>query len=416
MSRFRTCPSPLPSGPLGNTVLYLLLAAVGVAVAQNPANQETLLLDEANTIAVVETYGPSVVAIIVEHPGSDSEGEWQGAQVEATDPPRRSSGSGFVATERGGIVTSFQVIRTALFFGSVELDRGASISVVFPDQPVPHPARVVGANPDVDLALLELVDAGSVPVSIMPIPMADQLNLRVGQKVIAIGNPFGLTSTVTTGIISAQGRELTTVGQVDIGMIQTDAAVNFGHSGGPLLNSRGELVGIITSTVSGTDPPGPEASLGVGFAIPAHLLSENLAGLEHGGLIGRYARRNSFAHRPRIGLTVTGLDSLSEQIRFALGMPDRGLIVQQVAPGSPGEKAGLIGPQQMVTVYDQELRSGGDVILEADGTAVGTATELQRILLEREEGETVELTVWREGKLRTVTVTLAVIPATESPP
>src|SRR5690606_6972342 len=148
---------------------------------------------------------------------------------------RQSSGSGFVVDDEGHIVTNYHVVRAALEADSVALRTGGTITVVFPGSADELPVTVVGANPDYDLALLALEDPGALPQGVTPIELADSDTALVGQKVIAIGNPFGLQSSVTQGIISAIGRELPSIGRVEIQMIQTDAAINPGNSGGPLL-------------------------------------------------------------------------------------------------------------------------------------------------------------------------------------
>ncbi|MFA5552660.1 MAG: trypsin-like peptidase domain-containing protein, partial [Trueperaceae bacterium] len=209
---------------------------------------EPRLEDERNTVQIVADRGPSVVAINVEVRGNrvnpfeelerlfpnflppQFREQYLGPQVQ------QSSGSGFVVAP-DELVTNYHVIEGALDGASLELREGASIKVVFAGSSEEFDVRVVGANPDFDLALLELVDGNAIPASAVPLEIADSSTAQVGQKVVAIGNPFGLQSSVSQGIISAIGRELPSIGQIEIPMIQTDAAINPGNSGGPLLDS-----------------------------------------------------------------------------------------------------------------------------------------------------------------------------------
>src|SRR5690606_35524107 len=230
------------------------VTAQGAVEPPDPAAAR--LQDEQNTIDVVRAIGPSVVAINVEvrgelvNPFADI--PFLPEQFRQLLPPQvvprvqQSSGSGFVIDEEGRIVTNFHVVQQALQADSVELRERATITVDFPSGEEPLRARVLGANPDFDLALLELEDPSAMPEDARPIELANYDEVQVGQKVIAIGNPFGLENTVTQGIVSAIGRELTSIGRVDIPMIQTDAAINPGNSGGPLLDSSGRLVGVNT--------------------------------------------------------------------------------------------------------------------------------------------------------------------------
>ena len=319
-------------------------------------------------------------------------------------PQRRGNGSGFVVGEVGRIVTNYHVVRGALEPDSTDLREGASLTVTFPGDDREHEVLVLGANPSFDLALLELVDPAARPSGARPLTLGDSDALQVGQKAVAIGNPFGLQSTVTSGIVSALGRTLPSVGRIPISMIQTDAAVNPGNSGGPLLDSRGEVVGINTAIVPGNGGFGGATFAGVGFAIPSNLLRDSLDALREGGL------RDVFATRPRIGIRVRNAGSYPEQVRQSLQLPERGVVVVEVEDGGPGAVAGLRGSSFTVNAGGQELPAGGDVITAVDDQEVDGAEDLQEIVFAHVPGDTVRLTVVREGVEITVSVQLEVVP------
>lgn len=395
--------------------------AQGVVTPPDPV--ASLLQDEINTIEVVNALGPSVVAINVAVRGERVDPlsqvlpylPEQFRQLLPMNPVpqvRQSSGSGFVIDADLYIVTNYHVVRGALQSDTVEPRSGATITVQFPGLDDDLPARVIGANPDYDLALLEVT--GDVrPTNVLPIPMADSAAVQVGQKVIAIGNPFGLQSTVTQGIVSAIGRELPSIGRVDVPMIQTDAAINPGNSGGPLLDSSGRLLGINTMIVPGMSASGSAANIGIGFAVPSSLLSEALVGLREGGLVGSYAdslrAQSDIVSRPRIGISGLSVSDFPEEARVALNLPEHGVVVIEVAPGGPGADAGLTGPAYQATIGDQAYPAGGDIIIAVDGAPVEAITDLQRRVLDSSEGDTLTLEVWRSGETRSVELTLRVV-------
>jgi serine protease Do len=412
-------------------VVLLLAAAVLLAaplvspgLAQiAPLDEDSVLLaDERNNVEVVETYGPSVVSVAVEIRGQAVD---PFAQLRDQIPPqfrdffnlpqapdgpqvRQGAGSGFVV-EGARIVTNYHVIAEALAPNDVALREGATVTVAFPGDEAEHAVRVVGANPDVDLALLELVEPDAMP-DVRPVPLGND-DVRVGQKAIAIGNPFGLANTVTTGIVSAIGRELPSIGRIEIPMIQTDAAINPGNSGGPLLDSQGRLLGVNTAIVAGRSVGGGAGNVGIGFAVPATLVREALPDLEAGGLSGLFAAAAD-PDRPRLGITIGAIDDVPDAVREALDLPETGLVITAVQPGSAAEEAGLQGPTFSAQVNGGTFPAGGDVLISADGTTLERAEDLQRIVFDKEAGDTVTLEVWRNGDVRTVDVTLSV-PTTE---
>lgn len=395
--------------------------AQGAVTPPDPVT--SLLEDERNTIDVVKTLGPSVVAVNVEVRGERidplaqllpnlPEQFRQLIPLNPTPQVQQSSGSGFVIDDALHIVTNYHVVRSALQSDSVEPRSGATITVVFPASEDEIPARVVGANPDVDLALLELT-GDDLPTGVLPIPIANSDEVQVGQKVIAIGNPFGLQSSVSQGIVSAIGRELPSIGRVEVPMIQTDAAINPGNSGGPLLDSAGRLVGINTMIVPGMTTSGSAGNIGIGFAVPSALLSEALPDLRAGGLVGTYATslqaESDMASRPRIGITGLSVSDYPEEARAALNFPEAGVVVYQVAPDSPAADAGLSGPTFQAAIGNQSFPAGGDIIVGVDGSPIETITDLQNRVRDASEGDVLRLEVWRNGATREVSVTLRVV-------
>ena len=375
-----------------------------------------LLQNEQNTVNIVNTYGPSVVAVNI-----TVKGQRVNPFQQQNVPPQfqpffpqqqqvlQAAGSGFVIDSQGQIITNYHVVKDALQQGTVKLLSGAKMTVTFPGSQKELPVHVVGADPDYDLALLQLDNPSDLPSSAKPIPLANVSTIKVGQKAIAIGNPFGLSSTVTEGIVSAMGRELPSIGQVKIPMIQTDAAINPGNSGGPLLDSAGQVMGINTMIIPGMAANGQAGNIGIGFSVPASLIQKALPQLKKGGLTGIYAQTLDIQNKPRIGVSVIGVDSFPSDVRKTLNMPDYGAVVMQVAPNGPAAKAGLTGPSYQANVNGQNYPAGGDVILKADGTKISTVTDLQRIVLSKKAGDKLNLEVWNNGKTRNVTVTLEVV-------
>jgi S1-C subfamily serine protease len=280
----------------------------------------------------------------------------------------RGTGTGFVWDGNGHIVTNFHVIQG-----------GNGWRVTLADQSS-YDATVVGAFADRDLAVLR-IDAPKARLP--PIALGSSRDLLVGQRVYAIGNPFGLDQTLTTGLISALNREIESFNSRTIrGVIQTDAAINPGNSGGPLLDSAGRLVGVNTQIAS---PSG--ASAGIGFAIPADEVNR---------IVPRLIRDGRFL-RPALGVTAG-----SAQLQENLQLP-RGVMVVQVGAQSPAARAGL-----------QAFRRGsrgeiiaGDVITALNDEAVADLDDMLALLEKRAAGETVKLTVWRSGKTRQVNVVLS---------
>ncbi|MBA4176418.1 MAG: 2-alkenal reductase [Leptothrix sp. (in: Bacteria)] len=280
----------------------------------------------------------------------------------------RGTGTGFVWDDSGHIVTNFHVIQGA---------NGARVTLA--DQSS-YDATLVGAFPDRDLAVLRIE---APKAKLPPIALGSSRDLQVGQRVYAIGNPFGLDQTLTTGLVSALNREIESFNNRTIrGVIQTDAAINPGNSGGPLLDSVGRLIGVNTQIAS---PSG--ASAGIGFAIPADEVNR---------IVPRLIRDGRFV-RPAIGISAGPAG-----LHRALNLP-KGVAIVQVGAGTPASRAGL-----------QPFRRGnrgevlpGDVITAINGEAVNDLDDMLALLERRQPGESVTLSVWRDGRTRQQQLLLA---------
>jgi S1-C subfamily serine protease len=316
--------------------------------------------EESHTIQIFERTAPSVVYIV------NSALYRQLFSRNVYEVPQ-GAGSGFVWSQAGYIVTNFHVVYNA-----------DSLTVVLADQSE-HEARVVGVDPDHDLAVVQIQVAKE---KLSPILVGSSHDLKVGQKVLAIGNPFGLDHTLTTGVVSALHRSIESMTKRTIeNAIQTDAAINPGNSGGPLLDSSGRLIGINTMIVS---PSG--AFSGIGFAVPVDTVNDIVPQLiQHGRMI-------------RAGIGVSLLpDSLARRsVR-------QGVVIGKVFPGGPADRAGLRGTTQG---HGGQL---GDVIMALDGEPVDTGDDLLRLLGRRKAGEQVRLEILRDGQIREVTVKLEAV-------
>ncbi len=389
----------------------IALSTAGGAIATSTGSldeRQALLANELNTIEIIDRFGPSVVAVSVAvqgevmSPFGDMPDEGLLPEPFGDEPVQESSGSGFLIEFRRQpfLVTNFHVVESALEPGSADLLDGAEISVTFPDDPDADVAvEVIGVNPSYDLALLRVRDTDELPGA-EPFTIADSDALRVGQKTVAIGNPFGLASTVTSGIVSALGRFVPTIGQLPVPMIQTDAAINPGNSGGPLLDSRGQLIGINTAIIN----PQGRSFAGLGFAVPSNLLTESLARLELGGVT------DVSSIRPRLGIAAQSLDLYPTSLRESLGLPDEGVAIIDVQDGSVAARAGLRGSTDTLTLEDgQEVPAPGDVIVAIDGEPIDSVEDITlRVTFEADAGDSVDLTVVRDGERIRVPVMLEV--------
>jgi len=319
---------------------------------------------EASTIAVYNKVSPSVVHITSRVVTMDFFGGLY---------PSEGTGSGFVIDRRGHIVTNYHVI-----------ERADSIEVTLLDRTV-VPAVVVGTDPFSDLAVLH-VDVE--PEKLYPVDMSFEGDLRVGQRAIAIGNPFGLDWTLTAGVISAVGRPLQISSErIIYDVVQTDAAINPGNSGGPLLNSRGQLIGVNTAIRSEAD--------NIGFAIPLSTLRRVLPDLIE---TGRY-------RRPWLG--VQGYN-LTPELATRLDLePKEGILIARVYEHSPAAMAGLRGATREVVVGNSRLLVGGDVIVEIEGHPIPDNAALRQVLeTQTRVGQEVEIVYYRQNERMTTRVVL----------
>jgi 2-alkenal reductase len=287
-------------------------------------------------------------------------------------------GSGFLYDEDGHIVTNAHVVQDA-----------EGVEVTFYDGTI-READVIGEDLNSDLAVVHVEDK---PVGITPLPLAPMETLAVGQTVVAIGNPFGLDGTLTRGVISALGRSIPALTPFTIPQsIQTDAAINPGNSGGPLLNMRGEVIGVNDQIrTNGVN----NSNLGVGFAIPVSMVRLIIPDLIQNGV-------HDWAW-----LGVRG-SSLTPSLVEAMGLPvENGAYFANIIPNGPAEKAGLEGEDETVTIDKRLVSIGGDVVTAIDGQPVRSFDDLLiYIALEAEPGEKVVLTIWRDGEFLDLTVTL----------
>jgi S1-C subfamily serine protease len=291
--------------------------------------------------------------------------------------PQEGTGSGFFYDDQGHIVTNEHVISGADEVEVVLAD-GTSLK-----------AKVIGSDAYNDLAVLK-VD-GLPQSQIKPLSLGESHNLKVGMRVLAIGNPFGLDRTLTTGVISALGRTIQRENQDALGeMIQTDAAINPGNSGGPLLNLNGELIGVNSSIQSTSG-----GSVGIGFAVPVDTLRRVLPDLITSG---------HYQH-PSLGFNAYEINS---DMAAALKLPvEKGLLIAQLQSGGAAEKAGVKGATQRVSVYGSTLLTGGDILTAIDDKPMGTTDDMT-IYMENNKrpGDTVKLTLLRDGKQLDLNATL----------
>jgi len=260
-----------------------------------------------------------------------------------------------------------------------------------------YKATIKGVDPRNDLALIKIDVNRKLPF----LHLGESDNLQVGQKVLAIGNPFGLEGTLTTGIVSSLDRSLQGDGGVVLeGMIQTDAAINPGNSGGPLLDSHGNVIAINTAIYGSQVAGGEAGSIGIGFAMPINRAKVMLDEFH----------RNGHISRPVLGVQVTPFlvaGDLAEELHLPT---EGGLLLQRVEPGLAADAAGLRGPTERVIVGNYPLGIGGDLITAIDGEPVTKADALQRALNRKHGGDVMELTIFRSGRTMKIKVTLGSAP------
>ncbi|MBA3365120.1 MAG: trypsin-like peptidase domain-containing protein [Actinobacteria bacterium] len=300
-------------------------------------------------------------------------------------------GSGFVYDKAGHIVTNYHVV--------ADVVRGSgSIDVSFSND-ASMKARVVGSDPSMDIAVLK-VDANSRALT--PLALGSSDRLRVGDAVVAIGNPFALTRSVTAGIVSALGRPLQTESGFTVDdVIQTDAQINPGNSGGPLINAQGRVIGVNTAIETGNS--GVRGNIGIGFAVPINTVKDSVDELIESGHV----------EHAYLGIQARPIeDRLSRLFRLPV---KEGLLVERVTPGSGAAKAGLRAGRTQVIVAGETYVLGGDVIVKADGEPVSTVEKLRDVIAEKKPGDDLKLEVYRGSERKTIEVELGRQPARLTP-
>ncbi len=321
--------------------------------------------DEENTIEIYQRVNASVVNITRIAISYD---------FFLNPIPSESAGSGSIIDKRGYILTNYHVVRNSDRL-EVTLSDGSK-----------WPAELVGADSQTDIAIIQI----KVPSErLTVIPLGNSEGLRPGQKVLAIGNPFGLERSLTTGIISAMRKHVKS-GRFEMDeVIQTDAAINPGNSGGPLINSEGRVIGVNTAIFT---PSG--GSVGIGFSVPINIVKKNL---------------NELITKGYVAYAWLGVDFQPLIPRFAeaLSLPaTRGLLVARVLRGGPGYKSGLRGGTHRVEVGNAILIVGGDLIVSMDGETTPSTEEFQRIMRQKKPGDRAQFTLWRGRVKKEVEVIL----------
>lgn len=350
-------------------------------VVSNNSLSASILTSEAMTLPqIFNKTENSVVQITSTSPIINSLVVRNGEQIPQNNV---ALGSGFVYDQDGHILTNYHVISDP-----------NSVEVTFVDGDS-YSAKVIGQDPYSDIAVLRITDDG-FQKQIPPIKAANSSALQVGEQVIAIGNPFGLSGTLTSGVISQMGRVLPNeiTGYSISNIIQTDAAINPGNSGGPLLNTRGEMVGVNTAIFSNTG-----VYSGVGFAIPSNMVQKVVSSLLKNG---------SYEH-PYMG--ISGI-TVSPEISNATHLNDtKGILVVDITADSPADKAGIRGGDVLTTVDGQDIRLGGDIIVAVDNQSVRAMEDLLSYLEEQKAvGDNIELSVIRDGKTQHIDMILTARP------
>lgn len=362
------------TGALGGAVAVGAVALLGGLEGDTTVVTETVAaprpaLSTTGAMSVNEIYeraAPGVVQI-TSTPGSTGSGL----------SPQPALGSGFVLDKAGHIVTNYHVIQWA-----------DQIRVSFSNRDTVE-AQLVGTDPSTDLAVLRVETSAS---GLKPLPLGDSDRVEVGDQVVAIGNPFGLDRTATAGIVSALQRLITAPNQFTIEhVIQTDAPINHGNSGGPLLNARGEVIGVTTQIETGGVTSG---NVGIGFAVPSNTVKDVVAQILRTGRVDR-----SY-------LGISG-QAVSSDVADKYNLPvEKGVLVESVTNGSGADKAGLQSGETQVVVAGETYILGGDIIVAFDGEKISSIEQLRDAIAAHKPGDKVKLAIYRDRKKTGVTVTL----------
>jgi putative serine protease PepD len=341
-----------------------------VTVSAAPAASTT----PASGLSVSQIYQRSIDGVVEVIATGTSGGSFFGGQ-----PTESAQGTGFQVDGLGDIVTNYHVVANSDSV-RVRLNDGHT-----------YGGRVIGKNPNKDVAVVRI----SAPASeLHPLTFANSSAVTVGDTVVAIGDPYGLRNTVTAGIVSALNRTIVSPSNHPItGVIQTDAAINSGNSGGPLLNTVGQVIGVNSQIESGSQGSagGSSGNIGIGFAIPSNMVASTA-----------HTLIENAKSTPYVGVELV---SVSPALAKATGMT-AGVEVVTVTKGAPADKAGLQGSSGTQTVDGTPFSTGGDVITAIDGTSVQSADQLIALIQKQKPGDQVSLTVFRDGSTQTITVTL----------
>jgi S1-C subfamily serine protease len=292
---------------------------------------------------------------------------------------REGLGSGFVVDKEGHIVTNYHVVQ------------GATEVFVNFSQDDQLKARIVGTDPTTDIALLKIDGHRR---GLAPISLGNSDKVKVGDEVVAIGNPFGFERSITAGIVSALQREIVSPNNFPIDqVIQTDAAINRGNSGGPLLNAGGQVIGVNTQIATA----GSEGNVGIGFAVPVNTVKDVVMELMRSGRV----------EHPYLGIS---MQDVTDDIAGLIDLPPEGVLVGRVIPDSPAADAGIRGGDTSVVIEGQSYIVGGDVITHADGLPVSSSDDVRRAIRAKKPGQTLPLQIRRGDQTLSVTVTLGQAP------
>ena len=327
---------------------------------------------------IYERWAPGVVQITSTSLVNAPQDPFFGNTFAPQQQEQQSLGSGFVISKAGYVVTNYHVVEGAKSV-QVSFSNGENVQ-----------ARIVGTDPSTDIAVLQVRTHSR---ALTPLVWGNSDNAEVGDSVVAIGNPFGYTRSVTSGIVSALDRPLTAPNNFQIEhAIQTDAALNHGNSGGPLLDARGEIIGVNSQISTGNT--GQQGNLGIGFAIPSNTVRGVVAQIIQSG------------HAEHAVLGITG-QALNENIAQLFKLPAKhGVLVAHVQPGSGAAKAGLKGSTSQHIVDGVTWSLGGDIIVEADGVAAPSVNRLSDVIAQHKPGDTIKLVIYHDGSKKTIDVKL----------
>jgi S1-C subfamily serine protease len=294
-----------------------------------------------------------------------------------------ATGSGFVVDQAGTILTNAHVVNGA-----------TKVTVQFQNKESVE-AKVLGKDESTDLALLKVDPTG---LKLTPLTLGSSKGVQVGDPAIAIGNPFGLERTLTTGVISAVQRTIQAPNNFQIDdVLQTDAPINPGNSGGPLIDATGKVIGINSQIATGGS--GSQGSVGIGFAVPIDTAKQIIPDLKQSGRVDR----------GYLGIVSATVDKTLKDLNLPV---DHGALVQSVAPGGPADKAGIRAGDLPATLDNHPIQLGGDIITKIAGKEIRTKDDLQAAVADRKSGDRVKVTLWRASKVKTVEVMLGERPNT----